>query len=160
MIVRRCNFSNRAELEVVHSLQRAAYEVEAALIGTREIPGLRETVEQLASSCETFWGCFGVAGVCEGVIATEPELENGVELVRISRLAVRPDCFRRGVGRRLVSHVLEQAPGRVVKVTTGAANAPGRRLYESLGFAFIGERVVGRGVRIVEYRRQNPRSPE
>lgn len=162
MLIRRCDFVDRADLLAVHALQRASYEVESALIGTREIPGLREPIEELAASREVFWGCFEGVRLA-GVIATE---DNGgtdtargeAPCVRISRLAVDPAFFRRGVGRRLVRFVVDdygRGRSRVVQVSTGAANAPGRLLYESEGFRLIRERVVsGDGaerVKVVEY---------
>ncbi|HYD02028.1 MAG TPA: GNAT family N-acetyltransferase [Phycisphaerales bacterium] len=159
MAIRRCEFNTAAELAAVHALQREAYEVEAALIGTRNIPALRESVEDLRSAeAESFWGWFDADGACAGVIATESEMDAGERLVRISRLAVGPRWFRRGIGRMLVAHVLKECPALTVKVTTGAANAPARRLYEAAGFALIGGCAAPDGTPIVEYRRR-ARSP-
>ena len=44
----------------VHAIQRAAYAVEAELIGTRAIPPLHETLEELAAAGkrEEFFGVF------------------------------------------------------------------------------------------------------
>ncbi|HZW07961.1 MAG TPA: GNAT family N-acetyltransferase [Phycisphaerales bacterium] len=152
MEIRRCNLREDAEFAAVHALQRAAYEVEAGLIGTRSIPGLRETREQLAASKEEFWICVDDTGACAGVVAVEPEAVAGEAGVRVSRLAVHPGSFRRGIGRLLVSHVLALAGDKPVKVTTGAANAPGRGLYERLGFSLVGGFTAPDGTPIVEYR--------
>ena len=160
MHIERCNFADRGELLRVHALQRAAYAVEAAMIGCWEIPGLLESPEDLARSAEEFVGCFepgddGGGRRCVGVIATEPE-PGAPGTLRISRLAVDPAHFGRGIGRRLVAHVVGGVRACGVKgvvVSTGEANVPARRLYESMGF------VVGRsfatpdgGTPLVEYR--------
>lgn len=166
MLIRRCNLADPAELLAAHTLQRAAYEIEAALIGTREIPGLTETIAQLAASAEVFDGCFvnepGIPSpLLVGLVATEPEDNRNREgtrapELRISRLAVSPSFSRRGVGRSLVRMVIQEVarPQRCrVNVSTGSANAAARALYESEGFRFVHERTVGRAqpVRIVEY---------
>ena len=167
----------------VHAIQRAAYAVEAELIGTRAIPPLHETLEELAAAGkrEEFFGVFeeaaseGAAGWdrsvgrgeerCVGFVALEAEASGPPGSMRISRLAVDPMHFRRGVGRMLIAHALDLharcagprsaggtgLPGEVV-VSTGAGNGPGRRLYESFGFMLHRE-FVADGVGIVEYRR-------
>lgn len=162
MIVRPCNFGDRAELVNAHAMQREAYEVEAALIGSREIPALIETVEQLAASRESFIGAY-VDSSLVGLIATEVAADDtgcGV-LTRISRLAVQPRCFRSGIGRALVRRAISDfshGTTTALLVSTGSANRPGRRLYESEGFRLVGEREVGRlhPVLIAEYRWVGP----
>lgn len=157
MRIGRCDFADRDELLRVHALQRAAYAVEAAMIGCWEIPALLESPEELARSAEVFWGCFvgdgGGGRECVGIVATEPEPdEPGV--TRIARLAVDPACFGRGIGRRLVGHVLAGAGGAGFIVSTGEANAPARRLYESMGFTFSRGFATPDGrTPLVEYRR-------
>lgn len=158
----RCDFTDSRLLREVRSLQQHAYAVEAALIGCWEIPGLRESPEELLASAETFWGCF-VPGVddasprCAGIVATEPE-PGALGPLRISRLAVDPARFRQGVGRRLLSHVLApetlaRASHTAVVVSTGAANAPARALYESMGFSLTRWFATpDRATRLVEYR--------
>lgn len=173
MKIVRCNFADLAELRRVHELQRAAYAIEAELIGCGDMPGLRESEAELARSGEEFWGSFvpGAAGVgdaevgargettrqCVGIVAIEPE-PGAAGVLRIARLAVDPGCFGRGIGRRLVRHVLALAgdgtpAAEAVIVSTGAANLPARRLYESLGFALTREFATPDGkVGLVEYR--------
>ena len=59
----------------------------------------------------------------------------------ISTLAVHPDRRRHGLGRRLLSHLMEAARGRGVKRVTlevRAPNSAARRLYESFGFQIVG----------------------
>jgi ribosomal protein S18 acetylase RimI-like enzyme len=135
-------------------VQRAAYEAEAALIGSRGMQALHETIEELAANTtEAFEGCWigsESGGVLVGVIATE---EEGVRSMLISRLAVDPAFARRGVGRALVARVIERtrAGSSLVslRVSTGEANHPARRLYESLGFVVEEERVAPDGTRLV-----------
>lgn len=55
----------------------------------------------------------------------------------ISTLAVHPSCRRRGLGRRLLSYLLEAAEergAREVTLEVREANSAARALYEQFGF--------------------------
>ena len=170
MHIARCNFADQRELLRVHALQRAAYAVEAEMIRCWDIPALLESPGDLSRSAEAFWGCFNGADRSSGpppclrIIATEPEPGDRGTL-RISRLAVDPPHFGRGIGRRLVAHILDRcrsaapskAPTAAVVVSTGEANTPARRLYESMGFALARTFATPDGrTPLVEYRWRPP----
>lgn len=111
-------------------VQRPAYRAEAEIIGFDGIPQLSDTEESIMACGETFLG-FRSEGRLAGAIAYTED-EEGVE---ICRLIVHPDYFRKGIGRRLVGFVMEEAArGKKVKVSTGAANEPAIRLYKQFGF--------------------------
>jgi GNAT superfamily N-acetyltransferase len=114
----------------VLAIQRAAYAIEAELIGYPELPPLRETLEALQATEEEIWVC------CEGQeLVGVVGLEHGAEEMVIARLFVAPPWFRRGIGSALVEHALARADGRRVRVGTGAKNAPALALYRRFGFA-------------------------
>lgn len=116
------------------AVQRAAYAIEAELIGYPDLPPLHETLAALQATEEELWLCEeGDALV--GVVG----LEHGEDEMLIARLYVAPACFRRGVGSALVEHALAQAGGRRVRVGTGARNAPALALYERFGFRRLDE---------------------
>jgi ribosomal protein S18 acetylase RimI-like enzyme len=118
----------------VLAVQRAAYAIEAELIGYPDLPPLHETLAALQATEEELWLCEeGDALV--GVVG----LEHGEDEMVIARLYVAPACFRRGVGSALVEHALAQAGGRSVRVGTGARNAPALALYERFGFRRLDE---------------------
>jgi ribosomal protein S18 acetylase RimI-like enzyme len=122
------------------AVQRAASAVEAELLGYADLPGLRETAEDLAG--EELW----VAELDGAVIALI-----GLEGDTIARLAVDPRFARRGLGRALVRHAV--ACG-AVSVGTAAANAPALALYASLGFSPVRSGTVGDGLPYVWLRRE------
>ena len=127
-------------------LQRAAYAVEAALLGDDRIPPLHESLQALRSSPLSWLGAFegdalvGAAAVAE----TTGELD-------VHRLVVAPSHHRRGIGRLLVSEVLRRAGDRPVLVATGRDNVPARRLYERTGFVPDGEDEVLPGLWVSRY---------
>ncbi len=115
------------------ALQRAAYAVEAELIGSDAIPPLHDTAETLVAASLTWFGRRDGETLL-GAVA----IDAGPDLVDIDRLVVSPLAFRRGVGSALVRHVLALAGDRRVTVSTGSANTPARALYARLGFDVTG----------------------
>jgi len=135
---------------VLIELQRRAYEVEAALIGSRAIPPLTETLEELRGSSETFLAVF-VEGVIVGVVSYR--VFGGT--IDIHRLAVDPTCFRAGIGATLVRAALAAEPSATrAIVQTGADNDPARSLYLREGFEQTDELEVAPGVRVARYRKR------
>ncbi len=100
-------------------LQRAAYAVEAALIGDDRIPPLHEGPADLRAARLRWFVVREAAGLVAAVGFTEHDGE-----VDIDRLVVHPSQHRRGLGRRLVERVLRDAERAVV--ATGRDNAPAR----------------------------------
>lgn len=124
-------------------LQQDAYEIEAALIGSRGMQALNESDADLASNTiETFVGYYlpndrGVTTLA-GIVATEAMPQSASQGRRterwITRLVVDPRFARRGIGRTLVQHVIDRSGTERLKVSTGSRNTPALRLYKSLGF--------------------------
>ncbi|MFG2711634.1 GNAT family N-acetyltransferase [Streptomyces goshikiensis] len=138
-LVRPLDLTNDRVAGAVHRIGLAAYAVEAELIGFDGIPALGESLAELRArplrwlGAVSAGGAEGVEGVVCGVLAWE-EAAPG-EPVHLDRLCVDPAWFRRGIASLLLRHALtELFAGRVVEVTTGAANAPAVALYERLGF--------------------------
>ncbi|MFF3674071.1 GNAT family N-acetyltransferase [Streptomyces sp. NPDC002120] len=131
--IRRLDLTDDATATAVHRIGRAAYAVEAELIGFDGIPALGESLAQMRAQ-ELDW----IGAVCDGggelagFLAWEEEPGGDVS---IDRVCVSPARFRRGIASLLLRHALTDLfPGRPVKVTTGAANTPAVSLYEHLGF--------------------------
>ncbi|MBP0933371.1 GNAT family N-acetyltransferase [Streptomyces sp. KCTC 0041BP] len=134
--VRPLDLTDDRTARAVHRIGLAAYAVEAELIGFDGIPALGESLADLRARPLRWLGAMsseGAEGAVAGFLAWE-ETPPG-EPVRLDRLCVDPARFRRGIASLLLRHTLtELFAGRVVEVTTGAANAPAVTLYERLGF--------------------------
>ena len=129
-------------------LQRRAYRIEAELIGSHEIPPLRETVAELQGCGETFLVARDGDGALAGAISWR--VDGGV--IDLHRLVVDPALFRRGVGSALVRAALASVPGAArAVVQTGAANAPAIALYRREGFEPAGELEPLPGLRVARF---------
>jgi ribosomal protein S18 acetylase RimI-like enzyme len=144
-VIEALELGDAATLRALVELQRAAYAVEAQLLGTDAIPALHETPEALAASGETFLGAFE-----DGRLVGAVSYKLAADVLDIHRLVVHPRAFRRGIATRLLDAL--PAAARTV-VATGAANAPARALYERRGFRVARERELPDGLRIVELER-------
>ena len=128
------------------ALQRAAYAVEAGLIGDERIPALHEDLAALSSAGLTWLGVTP-AGKLVGAVG----FVESADVVDVHRLVVAPQAHRQGVGRALVETVLARAASRRVVVATGRDNAPARALYERLGFLRVGDAEVLPGLWVSRY---------
>jgi len=131
--------------EQIHELQRAAYRVEADLIGYHGIPPLHESIAELRIR-QLDWRGIRAGGRIVAAIAVTGE----GRVCDIDRLVVEPRWHRRGLGRRLVESVLVHD---MVTVATGTANTPALALYESLGFHRLHVREIAPGVTVTELER-------
>jgi ribosomal protein S18 acetylase RimI-like enzyme len=152
MRLERLDLSRSEIASAVLELQRRAYRVEAGLVGSDEIPPLRESADELQASDETFLGAY-VDGSLAGVISWRSE--GGI--VDVHRLVVEPSRFRAGVGTALVRAALAAEPDaeRAI-VQTGAANQPAKRLYRREGFEEIDELEVAPGLRVTRFAKRLP----
>ena len=149
MQLERLDLTHRATASAVLELQRRAYRVEAELVGSDELPPLRESLEELQRSGETFLGAY-LAGVLVGVISWR--LQDGV--LDLHRLAVDPSRHRAGLGSALLRAALASEPkAKRAIVQTGASNEPAERLYRREGFEEIDEVEVAPGLRVRRFAR-------
>ena len=124
-------------------LQRAAYAVEAELIGFDGIPPLHDTADDVMA-LELDW----VAAFEGGELVGGLGYSDDGPIREIDRLFVDPAHARRGIGKALVMAAI--ADGRTT-VSTGTANVPAVSLYEGLGFTRLGERAIAPDVTITEF---------
>ncbi|WP_416901072.1 GNAT family N-acetyltransferase [Micromonospora echinospora] len=148
-------------------IQRAAYAVEAALIGDDRIPVLHESLDDLRAAPLRWLGAVDAGGeppvVPAEAVPARPRGDGRLvgavawtgdaTTLDIDRLVVDPVAHRRGIGRALVDAVLTRAGDRTVLVATGRANRPARALYESFGFTALGDAEPVPGLWITRYAR-------
>lgn len=131
----------------VVEIQRAAYAVEAALIGYDDIPPLRESAADVAIRTDLEWVGSHEGERLVGIVGWS--LSDGT--VHIDRMAVHPDCARLGHGSALLTAI---PASHDAIVSTGADNSPARAFYERHGFSWTGDREVVPGLVISNYERR------
>ncbi|KMZ41547.1 MULTISPECIES: GNAT family N-acetyltransferase [Bacillales] len=139
MIV-RLDLQDEQTVQKLWNMQKRAYRVEAELIGTEDIPPLRESVEQLRACGETFYGYIEgdeLAGAVSFMIEGET--------LDIHRMIVDPIHFRKGIASQLLASVHEHGCSKIV-VATGSLNEPAVRLYERHEFTLTDKKEVKPGL--------------
>ena len=147
--VRPLDVSDAATAQAVVVLQREAYAVEAALIGSDGIPALTESLGAVQAAAEDWLG-ISDDKVLVGAVSWR-QLDDGT--IDIHRLVVAPHAFRQGVASALLDALERRFPDRPMLVSTGRDNAPARRLYERRGFGLVRDREVMPGLWIAELAR-------
>lgn len=144
--LRTLSLTDNATAREVLALQKAAYAVEARLIGTDAIPPLHDNLLSLQMCGETFIGAYLKESLAGAMAVT---IQN--TSLDICRLMVHPDYFRQGVATALLNHVLAMPDIRRYTVSTGAANHPAKALYTRHGFREIETMWVDGGVQITRF---------
>jgi ribosomal protein S18 acetylase RimI-like enzyme len=146
----RLDLADEVVAGAVLELQRAAYAVEADLIGSDGIPALTETLDELRAAGEEWLGLLDDDGLA-GAVSWRALADGTID---IHRLVVAPRAFRRGVASALLDGLDEALPDRSMIVSTGSANEPALALYRRRGFEVVDEREVVPGLFITELARR------
>lgn len=128
------------DLQEILRLQYLAYQSEAALFGSKDIPPLKQTIEEV------------VAEYREGIILKMVD-ENGVIIgsvrakesngtVYIGKLMVHPDHRRSGYGARLLAEVEQFYPGKRYELFTSSRSIDNIKLYRKSGYKEFARKAV------------------
>ena len=123
-LIRKLDNQNETTAKAIQDIQRPAYGIEAELMGFDGIPQLKETLQEIRDSEEEFVG-YVHKGQLLGFISYKKE----GHIIDIYRLVVQPAHFRQGIGRQLLSFLMENFQGMDFLVSTGKANVPAKKLY-------------------------------
>ncbi|WP_163182530.1 GNAT family N-acetyltransferase [Neobacillus sedimentimangrovi] len=136
-MIRKLDIRVKETAEKVLNIQIPAYQVEAEMIGSFEIPPLKDTVETLQTCGETFYGYYSDEQLC-GVISIKVVNEE----VDIHRLIVHPNHFRKGIAQALLDFIEANFKMNRMIVSTASKNVPAVRFYKKNGFQVIKEVMV------------------
>jgi ribosomal protein S18 acetylase RimI-like enzyme len=148
-MIRKLDIRVKETAEKVLNIQIPAYQVEAEMIGSFEIPSLKDTVETLQTCGETFYGYYSDEQLC-GVISIKVVNEE----VDIHRLIVHPNHFRKGIAQALLDFIEANFKMNRMIVATASKNVPAVRFYKKNGYQVIKEVMVNGNLSLTYFEKQ------
>ncbi|MDT8863070.1 GNAT family N-acetyltransferase [Alkalihalobacillus sp. MEB130] len=136
-MIKIIDISNSKHAEDVLHIQIPSYMVEAEIIGSYDLPPLKDTVYTLQHCEESFIGYYEKEELCGAISIKVVD-----DAVDIHRLIVHPNHFRKGIAQILFNFIESKFRGKTIKVATGSKNAPAVSFYKKNGFQNIKETKV------------------
>lgn len=119
------------DLPEILKLQYLAYQSEADLFKSRDIPPLKQTLDEVIS--EYHEGIILKVKNGSGMIGSvRAALKN--DTVYIGKLMVHPNFRRMGIGKKLLLEMERYFPERRYELFTSTRSKDNIKLYESLGY--------------------------
>lgn len=134
------------DLPEILQLQYLAYESEAELFGTRDIPPLKQTLEELIEEHNS-----GIVLMVKdnGVIIGSVRAITNNDTVYIGKLMVHPEYRCRGLGKQLLLEVERLFPGKRYELFTSTKSKNNIRLYNNLGYIEFAKKVINKELEFV-----------
>ena len=131
--------AERGDLPEILQLQYLAYQSEAALYGSKDIPPLKQTLDGVTAEFEN--GVI-LKMTAEGRIIGSVRAREQDGTVYIGKLMVHPDYQRRGYGSQLLAEIERRFPGKRYELFTGTRSADNIRLYQKCGYTVFSRKTV------------------
>lgn len=125
-------FADRTDMKELFNLQRSAFETEAVMIGSRDIPALKESYEHF---CEDFdnWTVLIMRDV-SGRITGAVRFRKTDDHIDIGRLMVAQEHRNKGIATGLMYAVEEVSEAGTFELFTISKSYTNIKLYEKLGY--------------------------
>ena len=128
------------DLNEILQLQYLAYQSEAALFGTKDIPPLTQTIEDVRDEYN--------AGIVLKMVSEENKIIGSIRAkeegntVYINKLMIHPDYRHRGYGTRLLTEIENLYPGKRYELFTSTRSSDNIRLYQTNGYQTFSQKAI------------------
>lgn len=132
--------ANYEDLPEILQLQYLAYQSEADLFGSRDIPPLKQTLDEMI-------GEYNVGIILKmldnsGNIIGSVRAKGDKGTVYIGKLMVHPQHRRHGYGTRLLNEIERYFPGKRYELFTSTRSIDNIRLYQKSGYKVFKHKAV------------------
>lgn len=143
----------KVDLEEILSLQYIAYQSEAKLFNTTDIPPLKQTLEEVYEEFKK--GVILKATDESGTIigSVRAYQENGT--IYIGKLMVHPDFQKQGLGTKLLLQIESLFPKQRYELFTSTKSVSNIRLYQKLGYRILRKEAVSKELQFVYLEKHN-----
>ena len=128
------------DLKQIFELQYLAYQSEAALFGSKDIPPLKETLDELQEQYKN--GIVLKLITDDGTIVGSVRAYEKDGTAYIGKLMVHPDHRCHGFGSALLTEIEKCFPGKRYELFTSTRSVDNIRLYEKMGYAIFDRKQI------------------
>ena len=139
--------AEQKDLKEILALQYLAYQSEAKLFGSMDIPPLKQTIEEVCDEYEKGTVLKAVDGAGTIIGSVRAYREN--ETVYIGKLMVHPSMQNQGLGTKLLLAMEQEYPNQRYELFTSTKSISNIRLYERLGYKIFKEESVSQELQFV-----------
>ena len=124
--------ANMDDLQEILNLQYLAYQSEAALFGNKDIPPLKQTLDEVIEEYHK--------GIILKLVDTDNLIIGSIRawemkgIVYVGKLMVHPDYRHRGYGTKLLRRIEEYYPQKRYELFTSTRSIDNIRLYQKMGY--------------------------
>ena len=135
-----------SDLQEILDLQYLAYQSEAALFGTQDIPPLKQTLAEVADEFKS--GIILKMAVNSKIIGSVRAIEKD-GTVYIGKLMVHPDYQCKGFGSKLLTEIECCFPDKRYELFTSTRSRDNIRLYLKMGYMIFDIQTIHNELRFV-----------
>ena len=128
------------DLQEILNLQYLAYQSEAELFGSKDIPPLKQTIDEVIEEFNN--GIILKLTDENGTIIGSVRAAEKNGTVYIGKLMVHPDHRCKGYGTKLLSEIESCYPGKRYELFTSTRSVDNIRLYEKVGYKIFDRKPV------------------
>ena len=140
------------DIPALYQLQLLAFESEAAMIESRDVPALQESAEENRADFAN-WNTLKLENDTEEIIGSiRYRQENDV--IDVSRLMVHPDYRHQGLAQKLLSEVDKLCAGKTKELYTCTKSWINIRLYKKMGYKAYKECLEKSGLSFIYMRKK------
>lgn len=132
--------AERSDLQEILQLQYLAYQSEADLFGSRDIPPLKQTLDEVVEEFKS--------GVILKIIDDKYTIIGSVRAqerdgtIYIGKLMVHPEHRHKGYGTKLLYEIEKCFPHKRYELFTSTRSLDNIRLYQKLGYTIFARKAV------------------
>ena len=127
------------DLQEILQLQYLSYQSEAALFGSRDIPPLKQTLDEVIAE---YKNGIVLKMTDDDVIVGSIRAKERNGTVYIGKLMVHPDYRRNGYGTKLLTEIEKYFPDKRYELFTSTRSTDNIRLYQNLGYKMFDRKTI------------------
>lgn len=132
--------AEHSDLQEILQLQYLAYQSEADLFGSRDIPPLKQTLDEIVEEFDR--GLILKMVDDKNTIIGSVRAQERDGTVYIGKLMVHPDHRNKGCGTRLLTEIEKCFPDKRYELFTSTRSLDNIRRYQKLGYSIFARKAV------------------